>query len=110
VLGGKSKREREQSMPAIRRKLQRQPRVSITPEIIEAFREVQKLEKLCTCKTKFDECGACSKWVVQMAIIRNALMLPPNFWPCLPSPNDRKASGSAIALYEELEMAIAQTS
>jgi len=89
-------------MTAKRRRIQRQPRIKVTPEVLWAFQQCQKLKTQCTCSGKNDRCAACAAWWAQMAFIRNALRLPPYFWPVLPPPGDKVVSAGAIALYEEL--------
>jgi hypothetical protein len=105
-------------MTAKRRKLHRQAHPQITPEVLWAFQQIQKLETQCTCRevTKSplwqecsqsykEECPACKAWWHQQTIIHRALKLPPHFWPALPDPASDGASAEAIALYEQLEEA-----
>jgi hypothetical protein len=106
-------------MTAKRRRIVRLPRLKISAEVLEAFREIKKLEKQCSCQPlasgvdhwKQGECPACQQWWTLQTIIHRALGLPPNFWPCLREPPRRDggqvySSPAAIALYEELEAAL----
>jgi hypothetical protein len=93
-------------MTAKRRRIQRQPNIKVTPEVLFAFQQCKKLASQCSCTGgKHDRCAACDAWWKQMAIIRNALRLPPYFWPVLPPPGDKVVSAGARALYEELDAA-----
>lgn len=92
-------------MSTKRRKLQRLPHVQISPEVAWAFQQIKKLEKQCVCASANDECEACRLWWKTMATIRNALHLPPVFWPVLPPPKGECSPG-ARALYEELDHAL----
>jgi hypothetical protein len=107
-------------MTAKRRKLQRQAHPQITPEVLWAFQQIRKLETQCTCRavkripvlqecspSYKEECPACKAWWHQQTIIHRALKLPPVRWPCLPDPASDGASEDAIALYEQLEAAVA---
>jgi hypothetical protein len=97
-------------MPARRRKIQRLPHASLTPEIAFAFAQIKKLETQCSCASPQDECRACSAWFSQMATIRNSLKMPPHFWPILPQPGPgRDSSRAARALYQQLDAALTGT-
>ena len=107
-------------MTAKRRRIARLRRLTISAEVLEAFREIKKLEKQCNCQPltsgvdywKQEECTACQQWWTHQTTIHRALGLPPHFWPCLGEPLQRYGrpvsySPAAIALYEELEAALA---
>jgi hypothetical protein len=74
-------------MPAKRKRLQRLPRVTLTPEVVQTFKEIQRLEKRCVCYDKAPRCDACTKWWKLMASLRVPLHTPSNFWPILPPPD-----------------------
>jgi hypothetical protein len=98
-------------MTAKRSRLQRLPRLQTLPEVLIAFRKIKELESQCTCSpiASEDECPACKAWWKQHEIIRRALQIPPHVWPVLPMPARRGArvGATALALYAELEAALA---
>ena len=75
----------------IRRNAQRR----ITPEVIEAFRQMEIARQSCTCPPidwegeywKHKECGACDEWWEAHNVLHRALKLPPWQWPAIRYPD-----------------------
>ncbi len=100
-------------MTAKRRPIRRLPRIEITPEVLQAFRQLRTLQTQCSCplpdqhgRRYYDKCLACKAWWEQHTIIHRALQLPLYAWPCLKAPTDVHVSPSAVALAEVLQEAL----
>ena len=93
----------------------RPPRAKITPEALEAFRTMQRLERRCTCEDDDGECPACQEWWQQHSILHDELRLKPWQWPAYehsgnmepPSPENSELPdpGGPAARYRMLKQA-----
>ena len=100
-------------MTTKRTPINRPPRPRVTPEALEAFRTMQRLEQRCTCKNADDDnCPACVQWAEHHAILHSELGLAPWQWPAYEHPDDADAfqsdyadPGGPAARYRMLEQA-----
>jgi hypothetical protein len=90
----------------------RHARPQITPFAIEAYREMKRLEPLCTCLPGEPphSCPTCEDWYRMLMVVHLELRARPWEIPCLdpdpPEPDDDKAMRRKHARYLALEAAL----
>ena len=119
-------------MATKRTPINREQRRRITPEAIEAFRRIKKVEGACTCPPRDwggeywkhePSCDACSEWSAAESVLSKELALRPWEWPAVLHPDaqcpfpagsyaaerwHREKDEDAIARYREMEEALAR--
>jgi hypothetical protein len=93
-------------MTTTRTPINRDKRRQFTPEIIAAFKVMERARLRCTCapEEQDDECPACERWWRAHKIVHRGLRIPLWQYPAFEYP-DRDASPEQIELYRALKEA-----
>jgi hypothetical protein len=82
-------------MSMTRTPISRDKRRHFTPEIIAAFKVMERARRRCTCPPNWDgdDCPACERWWAAHKILRRALRLPLWQWPAIETDENPYPAG-----------------